>query len=375
MFEAGELLNGAGRFNVRDAIQKMVLLPAATLDAEEATNFIEGVWDQTTIKNIAEKVTMKSQKKKLRHMGLTTRMLKPEAQFNTSSIITTLTDNEIELSTVEMRAGILIKDSDLEDVNIGSADQFKNTVMSIVMNKLANEIEEWMWISENTTALSDFGVDDVRSLVDGFRYQIDHSQSGGAWENTVTGSANILDASNTVTADLETFSITTTQGVIEFAAAEPWHPEFKLAAMMRHMPTQYWNLESDFRFFMNNRIWQRELDGERKLGTEIAHKSLAEGGGYTFDGIPVVQCPVIPLTMEIDGTEAQAEALVEATGDLTDVVLTPQNNLVFGIQLDLVREFERDAKSRGTNVLFTIRADVKVRDVNAVVFLKRVKNA
>ncbi len=375
MFEEGRVLDGAGRFNLRDAISKMTMLPNITLDAEEADRFLQGVWDETSIKNIAQKVTMKSQKKKLRHLGLTTRMLKPEAQFNTSSIVTTLTENDIELSTVEMRAGLLIKDSDMEDMNIGSAADFKNAVMKTVQDKLANEIEEFCWISENTTDLSDFAVDDVRSLIDGWRYQIDHRQSGGAWENTVTGSANILDASNVVTADLETFSFTTTQGPVEFDGSAPYHPEFKLGAMMRHMPTRYWPLQNSFKFMMNPRIWQQELDGERKLGTEIAHRSLAEGGVQKFDGIEVVNAPVIPLTMEIDGTEAQAEALVPASGDLTDALLTPPSNLIFGIQLDLMMEVERDAKSRGNNYFFTIRADAKVADVNAVVFLKRLKNA
>jgi hypothetical protein len=34
MFEQGRLLDGAGRFNVRDAIIKMTMLPDITLDAQ-----------------------------------------------------------------------------------------------------------------------------------------------------------------------------------------------------------------------------------------------------------------------------------------------------------------------------------------------------
>lgn len=377
MFEEGRLLDGAGRFNVRDAISKMVMLPNITLDAEEAERFLEGVWDQTSIKNIAQMVTMKSQKKKIRHLGLTERIMHPEAQMDSTKILTTLLENEIELSTVESRAAVLIKDADMEDMNIGSAAEFKAAVMRIIQNKLANEIEEWLWISESTIDRSDFGADDIRSTIDGWRFQLDNSQTGQTYVNSVTGSATILDASGTVTADSASYSITTTQGPIEFAAAAPYHPEFKLEAFLQNLPTQYLRLLPQMKFLMHNRLWGAELSGERNLGTEIAHMSLRNPTGFDqFDGIDVVQAPLLPLTMAIDTDSVQFEKLDDTTpGDLTDVVLTPADNLVFGVQLDLMMETERSAASRGNIFWFTIRADAKIRDVNAAVLGKRFKVA
>ena len=202
MFEELGINKGKSRFNIKDAIRKMTMLPDITLQAEEASYFIEGVWDQTAMKNYAELITMNSQKKNLRHLGLTERMLKPEGSFNTASIVTALTNNNVQLSTVELRAGLLIKDADLEDMNIGSASDFKAAVMRIVQNKLANEIEEWLWISD-THNLAGFGANDARSTIDGWRYQIEYSQTGDTYVNKVTGSANVLDASNTVTARSE----------------------------------------------------------------------------------------------------------------------------------------------------------------------------
>lgn len=374
MFEAGKLLDGAGRFNIKDAIIKMSMLPDITLDAEEADKFWEGVWDLTSIKNVAQKVTMKSQKKKLRHLGLTERIMHPEGQMDATKIVTELLENEIELSTVESRAAVLIKDADLEDMNIGSAAEFKNAVMRIIQNKLANEIEEWLWISESTTDLSAFGVDDIRSTIDGWRYQLDHSQSGEAYENSVTGSAVILDASNTVTAAAESFAVSSTDAIVEFGASDPFHPDFKLGYFLPNMPVQYLPMIRDMKFFMNNRLWWKELQHERKLGTEISHRSLQVGGVDSFDNVPVVLCPQIPTTMAIDGTYAQKEALdISTPGELTDIVLTPASNLVFGVQLDLMMETERSPSSRGNIYWFTIRGDAKVRDINAVVFGKRFK--
>lgn len=377
MFEEGRVLDGAGRFNLRDAIEKMVMLPNITLDAEEAAKFWEGVWDLTSIKNIAEKVTMKSQKKKIRHLGLTDRVMHPEAQMDITKIVTTLLENEIELSTVESRAAILIKDADLEDMNIGSAAEYKAAVMRIFQTKVANEIEESAWISENTTDLSGFGADDIRSQKDGWRYQIDHSQSGETYENSVTGSAVLLDASNTITDKVADFTVSTSDGPVEFGAADPFHPDFKLAYFMRYMPVQYLAMINDMKLFMNNRLWQMQLFHEYKLGTEIAHMTLRNPQGLDrFNGTEVVECPQIPITMAIDGTYTQKEALDTSTpGDLTDVVLTPAKNLVYGVQLDLMVEIERSQASRGNIFWFSVRDAVAIRDVAAVVFGKRFKIA
>lgn len=379
MFEEGRLLDGAGRFNVRDAISKMVMLPNITLDAEEAERFWEGVWDLTSIKNVAEKVTMKSQKKKIRHLGLTERIMHPEGQMDATKIVTELLENEIELSTVESRAAVLIKDSDLEDMNIGSAAEFKAAVMRIVQNKLANEIEEWLWISESSIDLSSFGADDIRSTIDGWRFQLDHSQTGETYVNSVTGSAVILDASNTVTAAAESFAISSTDAIVEFAGSEPWHPDFKLGYFLPNLPVEYLRLLPDMKFFMNQRLWWKELQHERKLGTEISHRTLRSttaDGFDTFDGVPVIPSPVMPLTMAIDPTaeDLQKEGLdTSSPGDLTDILMTPASNLVFGVQLDLMMEIERSAASRGNIHWFTIRGDAKIRDINACVFGKRFK--
>lgn len=377
MFEAGQV--GTGKvWNTKEAIKKMVMLPDITLDAEEAQKFWEGVWDLTSIKNIASMETMKTQKKKIRHLGLTERIMHPEGTMDATKIVTELLENAIELSTVESRAAVLIKDSDLEDMNIGSAAEFKAAVMRIVTNKLANEIEEWLWISENTIDLSSFGSDDIRSTIDGWRYQLDHSQDGETYENSVTGSAVILDASNTVTAAAEDFETSSTDGPVEFDASAPYHPDFKLGYFLPNLPPEYLRLLPQLKFFMNPRIWWKQLQHERKLGTEISHRSLrstAPDGFGTFDGVDVVLMPNMPLTMKIDTTDVQKEALIPADGDLTDILLSPADNLVFGVQLDLMMEVERSASSRGNIHWFTIRGDAKIRDINACVLGKRFKVA
>jgi hypothetical protein len=374
MFEEGQVLSGVKQqFNVRDAIMKMTMLPDITLNAQEADKFWEGVWDQTSIKNFAQKVTMQTQKKDLRHLGLTERIMHPEGTMDSSKIVTTILENKVQLSTVESRAAILIKDADLEDMNIVSAAEFKSAVMRIIQNKLANEVEEWLWISESETDMSSFGADDIRSTMDGWRYQLDYSQSGETYENSVTGSAVILDASNTVTAAAEDFGTSSTDGPVEFDSSAPYHPDFKLGYFLPNMPSQYYPLIPQMKFFMNHGIWWKELQHERKLGTEIAHRSLSEGGVDKFDNVDVVLCANIPVTMAIYSSGQKEKLDTSTPGDLTDILLTPANNLVFGVQLDLMMEVERSAASRGNIYWFTIRGDAKIRDVNACVFGKRFK--
>lgn len=374
MFEEGRVTDINGNFNLRDAIKKFTMLPNIDLDAEEAEKFWEGVWDLTSIKNIARKVNMKSQKKKIRHLGLTERVMHPVGTMDATKIVTTALENEIELSTTESRAAILILDSDLEDMNVGSAAEFRAAIIRIFTNKIKNEVEELAWIGESTTDLSGFTNDDIRSTRDGWRYQLDHSQTGETYVNSVTGSAVILDASNTVTARAASFTISSTDAVVEFAGSEPWHPDFKLSYFMDHMPVEYLALEGDMKFFMHNRLWRMELRHERKLGTEIAHMSLRNPNGFDeFDGIPVVPFPQMPLTMAIKDAGQKEKLDTTTPGDLTDILLTPANNLVYGVQLDLMMERERSAANRGNIYWFTVRDDAVIHDVHACIFGKRFK--
>lgn len=380
MFEAGQLLRGVKQqFDLRHAIDKMTMFPSMVLPVEEAGKFWLGVWDQTRMKNIAELIPMKTEKYNLRTLGMTGDILRPEGTMTAAEIVTEAQDNRVQLSAVEHRGGVLVKDADLEVMNITSAEGFLNAIMTMVKRKLANELERWAYQSESSTDMSSFGAKDIRSTIDGWRYQLDYSQSGEAYENSVTGSAVILDASNTVTAIAESFAVSSTDGPIERDGSAPYDADFKLEYFIRNMPTEYWELFDDFRFFMNPIIWNREISGERKLGTEASHMSLRAdprtGGLALFDGVPIVQCPLMSMQHAIYSS-GQKEMLDTSTpGDLTDVILTPANNLVVGVVVDLMMEVARDEGSRGNIYWFTFRGDAKVRDVHAAVFGKRFKNA
>lgn len=373
MISNSDLLNKGGVFDLNYAIQKMVSLPAITLSAQEADTFIEWVWDQSTLKTFAKLERMSTATKNIRGLGWgSSRFLVPEAEFDSTKVTTTFSEELIQLTSKEFRGAILIKDSDLEDINIGSANQFKDHIMSMAAKKMAEELEEICWIGD-TASLSGFAVDDARSMVDGWRYRLDNSQSGETYENSVTGSTTLLDASNTVTDRAADFTITTSNGIVETSASPPYPQEIKFDKMRLHLPSQYkMGGLGNLRYLCNDQVLDNYTTALQERGTTLGDMAVMGKNFTVCGGVPIMPVPLMPVTMEIYAA-GQKENYDAANGDLTDAVLTVKDNFVLGIQLDIVLEAERSAADRGNYYYFTTRIDTAVADVAAAVLLKRAK--
>lgn len=355
-------------------IQKMISLPEITLLADEADKFIELVWDQSILKKNARLVKMSSSKKNIRQIGIgTTRILHPEAYFTTSGYKKEFVNNDITLNTEELRACVVIKDSDLEDINVGTAAQFKAQLMSMVTKKLANELDEIYWIADKES-LSGFEDTDARSVLNGFRYQLDHSQADEAYENDVTGKTIILDASNTVTAKAASYNYVTKQAIVERNDEEPFDTEYKFDKMVQYLPSEYkMDGLTNFRFFVNDQIAQNFTSQIIERSTALGDKVLTGEIPLRYGVIPIVQMPLMPTKMKIKPDDVQHEYLYTADGNLTDCVLTHWQNFVIGIQTEIQFEAERSAADRATYFFYTIRTDCAMEDVHAAVLLKRLK--
>jgi hypothetical protein len=371
-----ELLNRNGYFSIPKAIHKMVLLPNTTLSAEESEGFIERMWDNSRMKLYARKVKMKAQTKNIRALSWGTGdFFYPEAQFDKSKVKTAFGDDTIALASKEVRGGLLIKDSDYEDLTIGTPAQFKAHLFSMLAKRIAREVEECAWIGD-TQSLSGFGANNPRSLFDGWRYRLDHSQSGETYENDSTGSTTIMDASNTVTAAAADYTVVTTQGIAEQRTAAPYGLEIKFGRMVQELPSDYMaDGIDDLRFFVNDKIVSIYSQALQDRGTPLGDKMVEGRNLYTANGIPIVPCPLIPLTMKIDTVDAQKEAWVPASGDLTDCVLTKNGNFIIAFHLELKMETARSAEDAGNIYYFRMRFDVAVDDVAGAVLLKRLKAA
>jgi hypothetical protein len=70
---------------------------------------------------------------------------------------------------------------------------------------------------------------------------------------------------------------------------------------------------------------------------------------------------------------ADAETVKEVTLDGADGFLTHKENLIVGLQRDIKMETERKAAEEATYFYYSIRSDIAVENLNAVVFLKNLK--
>jgi hypothetical protein len=386
-----DILDSSGHFSVPLAIKKMVTIPDTTLNPEESKGFIERMWDQSNMKYYARKELMKDHTKNIRGISWGTGdFFAPEAEFDSTKIKTAFGSENILLTSKELRAGILIKDKDYEDLNIGTAAQFKAHLFSMAQKRMALELEQLCWLGD-THDLNGYDVDNPRSVDDGWRYWLDNSGTGETYEVTRDGvaqGATLLDASNTVTARASSFTVTTLQAIAEQRIAAPYNLEIKFGRMLKELPSQYTTDGlGDLRYFCNDKVLVDYTEQLQDRGTPLGDMAVMGKTFTTANGIPIIPCPLMPVTMKIDTVDNQKEAWVDTAavkgtlqsgfpttgGDLTDVVLTKNNNFGVGIHLELVMEAERSAKDRGNYYYFTTRICTFVGDVVAAVLLKRLK--
>lgn len=354
----------------KQSFTKMEAFSSITLAAEEADRFLDTLVDKSTFKNMARVVRHKRETTNVRAIGFGSgRFLKPAGTFTSADYKKTFSNNVIPLTTNELRGCVVVYDNDLEDGIEGPA--FSKHLMDLVAKQMANELEEYCWLAENSVAMSGFANDDIRSLRDGWRYQIDNSQSGGAYYNSVTGAARILDASNTVTAKYFSFTDTTADYIAEQSASAPYAIEFKANKMITAIPNEYQKQINEFRFFMNPRLWRNHMMYVEKRSTQFGDAALQGNIPQNIEGVPVVQAPLMPLTMEVYAS-GQHENYDETNGALADVLLTPPSNLIVNFKKELFLEPDRSPSDRATYFYYTIRLGMAIEDVHKCVLLKRV---
>lgn len=419
-----ELLN-------KESFQKaLISMPTIVLAAEEADRFIDYVYDQSVLKNNARQVKMDKASKNIRAMGLGAgKFLHPAATFVSSDYKQQLSHNLIVLNAKEVRGCAVIHDDDIED-NI-EGDAFMDHIMKMVTKQIANELDEAYWIGD-THSLGGFANTDIRSLFDGWRYRITHSGSGQDYVNDVSGSAIILNASPGATAAItgatqadpcvitavahgfstgNTVKITNVVGMIELnsklykitvltvdtfsldgidstgytaytsggvctiqdflltgkiveqAATAPYNWEFKFAKARRRMPAIY-KLEglANLRFFTNDQVEEDYIEALAERSTALGDTAILGQAPIQWGKIPIVSCPLMANTLDADGKLNG--------GSLTDCMLTHKDNLIIGIHRDIEMETERSAADKATYFFYSLRADLAIENVNAIVLIK-----
>jgi len=351
MISNKELLN-------KKRIQKMVSLDI-TFAAEEADRFIDYIVDESVLKDNARIIKMAKESKNIRALGLGTgRFLKPAATFSSSDYKKELSHDLITLSAKKVRGCIVIFDDDLEDNIEGQA--FTDHLLKMIAAKIANELDEAYWIGDTAGS---FGSDDIRGLWDGWRYRIINGDTDGDdYYNDVSGGSNILDAESA-------FEFNTEKTIAEQGGAGyDW--EFKFGKMLRTLPSKYKKGGlANLRFFCSDQVVQDYIEALAARSTVLGDNAILGKGPTQYGTVPLISCPLMPTNLATD----YADYSDGWAGAKTDCLLTHKGNLIVGIHRDIKMESQREAADEATYFYYSLRADLAIENINALVLTKNLE--
>ena len=345
----------------REQIEKMVSLPTITLAAEEADRFIDYIVDESVMKDKARIVRMNKPVQNIRALGLGTGdFLHPGDTFSSSEYKKTLSHQKIELTTKKVRGCIAIFDDDLED-NI-EGDAFADHLMGMVARKISNELDIAYWIGD-TGSGNAYGDTDIKSLWDGWRFRIANGDTDGdTYYNDVSGGSTVLDATTDATFILEGGRIAMVSN------AAPYNWDFKYNTMLQNLDSKYKiGGLGNLAFYNNDQVTQNYIEALSARSTILGDNAILGKGPLQYGMVPIVSCPNMPITMAGDTQATEA-----ATGGAyTDCLLTPNNNLIIGIQRDIKIESQREAADEATYWFYSMRAIPAIENINACVLTRK----
>jgi hypothetical protein len=364
------------KFKVRKDYN-LISLPTIQLSPEEADQFITYIIDQSAMKQYARIERMGRPQKPIRALGFGNgHFLYPADHFDESKYKKQFVEEKIILSTQEVRGCIPIFDKDIEDLSgIVNEAEYKDALMKIITAKIANELEEAFWMSD-LHGLNGFPADDIRSLWDGWRYRIVNGQivTDQYW-NKVAGGSHVLDACE----GGESGSPFQAHGMIAEpigASGECCLWEFKYNVMLKTMPSIYKanNGLANMAFLNSDLVTQDYLNALSQRGTPLGDAVFLGSAQPQYGRVKIIDAPLMPTNLG-DPTATPSTDGVIGAGIYTDVLLTPKNNLIIGIQRDIRIESERKASDEATYIFYSMRACPSIENINACVLLRCLEHA
>jgi len=358
----------------------LISMPTIDLDPEEADRFLDYMVDESVMKDYARIIRMGKPEKRIRALGFGNgRFLYPATAFDETKYKKQWAHNTITLSTKKVRGCIAVYDDDLEDNLEGNA--FADHLMRIVAGKIANELEEAFYIGD-THSLNGFGADDIRSLWDGWRYQIVYGQtSGQAYYNDVSGGSKVLNACECESGTDCPSGVDDPDAwfelpgkIMEQHTSAPYGWECKYHKMIKAMPSKYKvrNGLANMKFLNSDLVTQDYLEALSERGTALGDAVFTGKVTPQYGRVGILDVPLMPTNL---GSPLDTEDGLLGEGDYTDVLLTPRGNLIIGLQRDIKIESQRVAADEATYVYYSMRADLAIENINAVVFLRCLEHA
>ena len=293
------------------------------LNPEQSATFVQGIIDNSVIIKECRREPMKAVKREIDKITYTgTKILqKPPAVGTAPSGTTKPTTSKVTLDSQEAIMAIDIGYDALEDSIEGKG--LYNTIMSLTEKEVAKELDDLL-LNGDTAG----GTGDYLEILDGIFKQV---------------ATYVHDAA----------SATLSKDV--------------LFAMLKLMPSKYYDVETDFRFYVSHLARLDYIQSLAAIGVNEAFvRYLIEAKEPTYQGTPVRKVPAI-ATENIGGGSPAVNG--------SKALLINPKNIIWGIHRDITYEFMRQPRKRIIEVTMTMRIDVKLEEELAVVKGTKIKHS
>ena len=296
------------------------------LNPEQATRFIDYVWDATVLANDGRKVTMRANTMEIEKVNVGERVIRAAAQAEGSYTNAGATFTKVELTTKKIRLDWEVSTESLEDNIEGGA--LEDHLVRLMTNAFGNDIED---LAIN----GDGGADPFLGIWDGFVNQV------------TTGS----DAH---------------QAVVSVSGNE-WTPEV-MQQIIYAMPRKYRAVKSGLKFYAGTDAFAGIVANNGTLadaiaeavapalrGTDQYSNAYLGGAGQTFGGARTTRVLGIDV-MEVPYYPA----------DYVDLTF-PQNR-VWGFQRDITVNRQYQAKKDTIEYTVFVRLGITWEELDAVAY-------
>lgn len=309
-------------------VKKAVTTDSAplALDTQTADRFIDFVEDQSVLIGLMRVVRMDTCSQDLGYVDVNKKVLRPsECRTDDSNCDTGgITATRQTLETHEFKAIIPLCD-DFLDCNIEGA-QFEDHLLRMVTDQIANELEIWVLMASLGLEYHSPEVDDSLLALDDTLYQI--LQTG-----------HVLNAAT----DDDRFI-----------------SPCKITAMIKELPVKYRKRIEDFLLFMPDNMKWDWVAKMKNRGTALGDTAITGSIPLRYGDLDFMPLPLLPTDVRFCSGGSQSE-------DGTFMFLSDPDNLVLGIQTDITFERERKACQGRTLLVWKLRVDALIDNVDATV--------
>jgi HK97 family phage major capsid protein len=296
------------------AVDTEALADGGLLSTQQTDRYISLVVDQSAMLREARVVRMRGPVGELDKIATTGRVSQLKTEGIAPETLAAPAFSKVNLASVEVITPFEITFEALED----SIEQgnLENTIIEAMSRQTATDLEE-LAILGDTESLDAYlkGLDGWRKLADG--------------GHPVNLAGATLDKDG-------------------------------LGAMYKALPDKYKRNHGDLRFYFAPAAIQAWNDSFADRPTAAGDAALSAGIAPPYMGVPLVPVPLIP-------TDLEAVPPYQGTGDYSFGMLTPRDNLIFGIQRRVRIDRDRDVL-RGVNVyVISTRIAVAFEEADAVV--------